>query len=266
MECYVIKDRDMYKGFPIVSEASRKTAEEWARNGFKVDIPEELKDCGVDDFDDRLNNKIFKVYFMTKLKGKEQKLYFDMYVPAMLEVMKNGIIEKGIIKVPLLFIDRTRLVMFGGELHQDYLKRKEEQAQKKADPKIPIKELVIGGVYTSSRGGKKVVFAGKVPEGYYVIKRYNDSDPLLSRSLPRWDDVCIIKSPSFKQRIDESYTIKDLIKYADMRENDFKKEIIYLEDRKKAYYSPYINDDIAKNREKLEANTKFKNYVLSLGG
>ena len=112
MECYISKndewewDREAqrsvkvgetYKGFPIVSESQRKTAESWARTMQAIQIPERLENCGVDDFDDRMNNKIFKIYYMANYRGKKIKLYFDMYVPQMLDLMRNGAIEKEII-------------------------------------------------------------------------------------------------------------------------------------------------------------------------
>ena len=143
MECYVsksdnwewdpearrsVKVGEIYKGFPIVSESQRKTAEQWAKTMQAIEIPEVLENCGVDGFDDRMNNKIFKVYYMANYHGKKIKLYFDMYVPQMLDLMQHGTIEKEIIKNPLVFIDRSRLVMKDGEYHKEYV---EKELQKK---------------------------------------------------------------------------------------------------------------------------------------
>ena len=213
MECYISKndewkwDRkaqrnvkvgETYKGFPIVSESQRKTAESWARTMQAIQIPERLENCGVDDFDDRMNNKIFKIYYMANYRGKKIKLYFDMYVPQMLDLMRNGAIEKEIIKVPLVFIDRSRLVMENGEFHKEYLEKEANKKALKETKAISVKDLKLGSCYSKTKDGQQFIYVGPVKgQGHLIIDLGWGGDELREPSI--WTNgIKITKSLGFK--------------------------------------------------------------------
>lgn len=241
MECYISKhdswewDEDahrsvivgqIYKGFPIVSESQRKTAEGWAKTMKAIQIPEELTECGVDGYDDRMNNKIFKVYYMANYAGKKIKLYFDMYVPQMLDLMRHGVIEKEIIKVPLVFIDRSRLVMKDGEFHKEYIEKVEKKRILKETKAISTKDLKFGHCYSKTEDGQKFIYIGPVKgKGHLIIDTGWDDEEL--RNPSRWHDhIKITKSLGFKFARPEFYkTADDILSYVKLKRDIYNKNI-----------------------------------------
>lgn len=227
MECYIkreeywvwngterVRMEDIFKGFPIVSESQRKTAEGWAGTMKAIQIPEELENCGVDDFDDRMNNKIFKVYYMANYAGKKIKLYFDMYVPAMLDLMRNGIIDHEIIKTPLLFIDRARLVVKDGELHKEYIEKEAKKKALKETKTISTKDLKLGSCYSKTEDGQKFIYVGPVKgQGHLIINTgWNDKE--LKDPVYYSPHIKITTSLGFKfEHADEAVSVNDLKEY-----------------------------------------------------
>lgn len=146
MDVYVkvnSSNRTYYKGFPVISENSRKTAISWSGEKEPVEFPDELVNLCVDGIEDRMNNKIFKLYALRKIDGKMCRVYFDMYADSMLDVLQNGSVSEGVIKTPVVVIGRSKLAVKGGELHTAYLK---EQSIKNTKA-ISAKELEVGKIY-----------------------------------------------------------------------------------------------------------------------
>lgn len=149
MDVYVknnSNNRTYYKGFPVVSENSRKTAMEWSDTKEPVEFPDELVNLCVDGIEDRMNNKIFKLYALRKIDNKMSRVYFDMYADAMLDVLQYGSVSEGVIKSPVVVIGRSKLVIKNGELHKEFLER---QALKNTKA-ISTKDLEVGKVYGTS--------------------------------------------------------------------------------------------------------------------
>lgn len=184
MDVYVqanSSNRTYYKGFPVITENSRKTAIEWSGDDKPVEFPDELENLCVDGIEDRMNNKIFKLYALRKINGKMCRVYFDMYADAMLDVLQNGSVSEGIIKSPVVVIGRSKLAVKGGELHTAYLK---EQSIKNAKA-ISSKELEVGKIYGTRgpedglylylgrpRGVGHVMIDVTVDEGKYTLRSW----------------------------------------------------------------------------------------------
>lgn len=275
MECYLSKwDKGSwedgeyksnfvgYKGFPIVSENQRATAEKWSKTMKAIDIPEELENCGVDGFDDRMNNKIFKVYYTTSIRGKETRIYFDMYVPEMLDLMRNGIIEHEIIKVPLVFIDRARLVMKDGKFYKEYMAKEAKKKALKETKVISAKSLKVGSCYSRTEDGDCFYYLGPIKgQGHAFIHTSSwGADNVFDNPSFYYDSIRITKSLGFKfehgkKAVDENTIKKYFVKKRKLYEEDIESAKKINDERIKeakeraqktpwatnweVYYSPY---------------------------
>lgn len=240
------------KGFPIVNESQRKTAINWSGTKEFIQIPDKLENVKVDDFDDRMNNKIFKAFYTMEIEGKLTDIYFDIYVPEMLDIMKYGCIKEGVIQNPIVFLDRARLTMENGELHKQWLKKEKEKQENKETKRIPVSELKFGHVYKQSLNGKQYVFLGKCNNGYLLLESFSWSNEM-NIEFAYNHNLSIHKSLNFKYEINLSFTKKFLQEYAKARKEQLKNKI--QEYKEQGYYSYRQRAEIYSNILKLQEET-----------
>lgn len=195
MECYLStsgynKDSKEVRGFVALTESQRETAKSWARNDRPIQIPDILENLTVRYVEDRMNNKIFKVGY--KLPSKDLVVLFDLYCYEMLDLIKHGSIENGVIKTGMTFISGGKLTSVDGELYKEYLEKERIKAEFKNAKRISTKDLKIGNAYKAAPTGVVCIYGGKCDEGHILIE--------LSwrNNLTEYSYIKLSKSPSFK--------------------------------------------------------------------
>lgn len=202
MECYLStsrynKDSKEVRGFVALTENQRETAKAWSHNDRPIQIPDILENLTVRFIEDRMNNKIFKVGY--KLPNKDLIVLFDLYCYEMLDLIKHGSIENGVIKSGMTFISGGRLTSVDGDLYKEYIEKERIKAEFKNAKRISVKDLKIGNAYKAAPTGVVCIYGGKCAEGHILIE------------LPSWRDdlkeysyIKLVKSPSFKFCCEES--------------------------------------------------------------
>lgn len=173
-----------YKGYPIFTERMRVNAEAYGDK--KIDIPSVNTGYTLFDVDDRMNNKIFKIYKVFEYNAKKYTVSFDLYTDALLEILLNSKIENGVILSPITFIDGGKLVLENGELHNEYLKRQSKVLAK------PLKEFKIGYKYKRQKEQyQSYIYYGKINGKHYFIQDNED--------YCTWDNGFVeVKTPTFR--------------------------------------------------------------------
>lgn len=274
MDVYVkvnSNNRTYYKGFPVVSENSRKTAIEWSGTDKPIEFPDELENLCVDGIEDRMNNKIFKLYALRKIDNKMCRVYFDMYADAMLDVLQYGSVSEGVIKSPVVVIGRSKLTAKGGELHQEYLKN----IAIKNTKALSVKELEVGKVYGRTGPSEDLhLYLGRVKGvGHLVmgLNRYRNSKPALSE----WD-IRLSSSPNLKFKNEDNISfskveIIDVLSKAVAKDERYvsstKRELEEYRKGQNRYYwksEEYYLEKIEKEQATVDKYKKALDYAKSL--
>ena len=271
MDCYVRLDSwdKRFKGFPVYSDKARSSAQNWAGpEGFVIQIPDTLVNCGIDGYDDRMNNKVFKVFYFTKIRGQVQKLYFDMYAEPLVDLLMQGTVDNGIIKTPITFIDRGRLVIENGALHKEYLQKQQQKAVNKLLKKIPTKNLILGGVYRKTPGSSNMyLYLGKHGDLFYeaqvdeyVLKKYCSSTTSDGRKcrFPVNINDGMKSAPSYKEPVSDMFLephqlydwFMEIVNYYDLTLED-------IEGREARYISDWTRTSLKLQKERAIESKKF---------
>ena len=271
MDCYVRLDSwdKRFKGFPVYSDKARSSAQNWAGpEGFVIQIPDTLVNCGIDGYDDRMNNKVFKVFYFTKIRGQVQKLYFDMYAEPLVDLLMQGTVDNGIIKTPITFIDRGRLVIEKGALHKEYLQKQQQKAVNKLLKKIPTKNIILGGVYRKTPGSSNMyLYLGKHGDLFYeaqvdeyVLKKYCSSTTSDGRKcrFPVNINDGMKSAPSYKEPVSDMFLephqlydwFMEIVNYYDLTLED-------IEGREARYTSDWTRTSLKLQKERAIESKKF---------
>lgn len=166
MDCYRVKvngTTNDYKGFAVINEKQRQTAIKWSGSEKYIRIPDELTGVSIVGWEDRMNNKILKVRYQTS----GYNLLFDLYIDALVEILKYSSVIKGVIQDPLVFLDGGKLWLKNGIEHKLYLDRKEEQEQTRGLKRIPVSQLQLGHIYKNVPNGHGYIYLGKSDSGLF---------------------------------------------------------------------------------------------------
>lgn len=232
-----------YKGYPIFTPQMRKSAQAWAgKDGIEIEIPDVISDFQVFDFDDRMNNKIFKI----KRQFGDYYVSFDLYCDALLEVMLHGCIEKGIIKSELTFISGGKLVLKDGDMYNKY---QEEQAKVSA-PKI--KKFEVGHAYKvqSPTESDCFIYLGKGSKHYFLKGGF---EKITYISETPWVDLRAQKSMTLRIDCGEfPLSVKELNELLELR-------LFYYRVQANKTNFPWIEKEYQKEIDNIE--TYFKEVL-----
>lgn len=183
--------QDKFKGYIIFSPNMRKSAIKWGGEfQQEVVLPDELVGLRVYDYEDRLNNKIFKVAY--PWNGKE--ITFDLYCDSLLEIMLEGKIRDGVILSEMVSIEGGKLVLKGGEQYNKYNARQVAKQEKAKKPKIT--SFVIGNWYCRDKDGTvKHIYLGKLDGKHVFVEVFYYSSGTLTFSNA---ELVNAKTPTFR--------------------------------------------------------------------
>lgn len=208
-----------YKGYIVLNDKMRNTANSWAGDYSKtIYLPDTLTNLRIYDYDDRMNNKIFKIAYM----HENTEITFDIYCDSLLEILMYGVIKDGIILSEIIPINGAKLVLKNGNLHKEYIEKQNKKKEKASIPKI--KNFIEGNVYKrdDTKYGE-YMYLGKY-DGKHVFQnfyKYGYDDTIGVNTY----DLLIVKSPTF--RVDIGITEISRDELIDIAINQISEQIQY---------------------------------------
>ena len=226
----IIVQDESKKGFPIHNETVRSTAEHWAKGygrAGKYHTIHNVENCfekaEVFDIDSRdcTGGNAWKIKIgIATSPSHYEEVIFDLREEKLLEICQHEGVKNGIIQCPLVVAARGQFVMEKGKFHKEYLASLEAKTMKK----IPLKQLEVGGCYTTgSATAREMIYLGKgkqrknyyeneMVDGHFFAQIYgeNNSDGI------HLDYLTTVKSPGMKiktRQLDGPGLIEKTINY-----------------------------------------------------